>query len=208
VGKAPGGDVTRRLSLRQFFHLDPWGDPLKEGDVLTLNVAADDFDDVTPHKQPGRSHEVEIRIISRNALDLLLNQEEAKVQQELVRLEKLQQEASKKVADVQRQLRQNAKLQPDDLSKLLDAEQVQQQIRARIRDDQQGLRTEVARILDTLRNNKLPRSGTHQRMEKVKAGLDRLAREELPQIEPRLTNARKEAENLDAEKQPPKTPAL
>src|SRR5262249_51284844 len=149
-------------------------------------------------KQPGRSHEIEIHIISRNALDVLLNQEEAKVQQELVRLEKMQREAKEKVAEAQNQLRQNGKLQPEDVSRLLDAEQQQQQIRERVGEQHEGLRSEVARILETLRNNKLPRSGTHDRMEHVRTGLDRLAREELPQIEPRLTNARKEAENQES----------
>jgi hypothetical protein len=184
--------INRAVSLKQFHHLD--GSALKEGDVLTLQLAADDFDDVTLDKEPGRSHEVEIHIISRNALDVILNQEEAKVQQDLVRLEKMQREAKKKVTDTQERLKENRKLQPDDLSRLLDAEQQQQQIRERIGDKQEGLRSEVARILETLKNNKLPRSGTHERMERVQSGLDRLAREELPQIEPRLTNARKEAE--------------
>src|SRR5262249_22012442 len=103
--------------------------------------------------------------------------------------------AKQKVADTQNQLRKNSKLQPEDVSRLLDAEQEQQQIRDRVGDAQEGLRSEVARILDTLRNNKLPRTGTQDRMQRVQSGLDRLAREELPQIEPSLTNARKDAEN-------------
>lgn len=189
--------INRAVSLKQFHHLD--GSPLKEGDVLTLQLAADDFDDVTLDKEPGRSHEVEIHIIGRNALDVILNQKEAEVQQDLVRLEKMQREAKKKVTDTQDCLKETNKLQPDDLSRLLDAEQQQQQIRERIGDKQEGLRSEVARILETLKNNKLPRSGTHERMERVQSGLDRLAREELPQIEPRLTNARKEAEIQDSD---------
>jgi hypothetical protein len=187
--------INRAVSLKHFRQLN--GSPLKEGDTLILQLCADDFDDVTVDKQPGRSHEVEIHIISRNALDVILNQEEEKVQQDLVRLEKMQREARKKVADTQEQLRQNHKLQPEDMTRLLDAEQQQQQIRERIGDKQEGLRSEVARILDTLQNNKVPRSGTHERMERVQSALDRLAREELPQIEPRLTDARKEAENQE-----------
>ena len=41
---------------------------LKEGDVLALQVCADDFDDVTALKRPGQSHEVELRVVSKNAL--------------------------------------------------------------------------------------------------------------------------------------------
>jgi hypothetical protein len=188
--------INQTVPLNRFRHVN--GAPLREGDALTLQLCADDFDDVSVDKEPGRSHEVEIRIISRNALDVLLNQEEAKVQQDLVRLEKMQRAAKQKVVDTQNQLRKTGKLQTEDVSRLLDAEQEQQQIRERIGDKQEGLRSEVARILDTLKNNKLPRSGTHDRMERVQSSLDRLGREELPQIEPRLTNARKEAENQDS----------
>jgi hypothetical protein len=188
--------INQAVSLKRFRHSD--GSALKEGDILTLQLCADDFDDVSVDKEPGRSHEVEIRIISRNALDVILTQEEARVQQDLVRLEKLQREAKQKVADTQNQLRKNGKLQPDDVMRLLDAEQQQQQIRERVGDKQEGLRSEVARILDTVKNNKLPRTGTQDRMQRVQSSLDRLAREELPQIEPRLTNARKEAENQDS----------
>src|SRR5262249_32329973 len=188
--------LNQALSLKRFRHLD--GAALKEGDLLTLQLCADDFDDVSVDKEPGRSHEIEVRIISRNALDVILNQEEARVQQELVRLEKLQQEAKQKVKDSQDQLKKNGKLQTEDVTKLLDAEQQQQQIRERVGDKHEGLRAEVARILEALKNNKLPRTGTQDRMDRVQTGLDRLAREELPQIEPRLTNARKEAENLES----------
>ena len=51
-----------------------------------MQAGADDFDDVTFNKQPGLSHEVEIYIVGRNALEIELNQEQAKIQQELLRL--------------------------------------------------------------------------------------------------------------------------
>src|SRR5437660_806923 len=105
--------IAQAISLKRFSHLD--GALLKEGDVLTLQLCADDFDDVSVDKAPGRSHEIEIRIVSRNALDLILNQEEARVQQDLVRLEKLQQEAKQKVKETQDQLHKNGKLKPDDV---------------------------------------------------------------------------------------------
>jgi hypothetical protein len=190
--------VDQMVSLKVFQHLDIAGSALKDGDLLSLQLCADDFDDVTVDKQPGRSHEIEIRIISRNALDIILNEEERKVQQEMVRLEKLQEDARRKVEAVQKQLKQTGKLQPEDIGQLLEAEQTQQQIRERVGDKKEGLRAEAARILETLRNNHVPRTGTQERMERVQAGLDRLAREELPQIEPGLTNARKEAESVGA----------
>jgi hypothetical protein len=166
---------------------------LQEGDVVVIAVGADDFDDVTVGKQPGRSHEVELRVVNKLALDLALNEMQAQIQQDLVRLEKQQQEALDKVIPAEKQWRNNkGQLQPQHLDDLLQAEQLQQQIRARVGTKEEGLRAAVARALQTLRDNHLPRSGTQDRLEAVAAELDRLAREELDQIEPRLTEARKD----------------
>jgi hypothetical protein len=198
---APGPDVKerpqrvpviRKLNLKEFKHLDPAEGGLKEGDLLTIQACADDYDDVSAGKEPGRSHEVEIRIVGPNALELLLNQAQAKVQQDLVILKKLQEEATKKVGDVQQHLKQTGRLSPDDLDQLLQAEETQRQVRDQIGDKKEGLRAEVERIHETLRDNPLPRSGSEKRMERVAEELDRLTRDELPQIEPRLTNARKQ----------------
>ncbi len=184
--------IVRKLALKEFKHLDPAEGGLKEGDVLTIQACADDYDDVSAGKEPGRSHEVEIRIVGQNALELVINQAQAKVQQELVILRKMQQEATKKVNDVQQHLKQTGKLSEQDLDQLLQAEDTQRQVREHIGDKKEGLRAEVERIRETLRDNPLPRSGSEKRLERVAEELDRLTRDELPQIEPRLTNARKQ----------------
>jgi hypothetical protein len=185
--------LTRPLALKEFRHLKPGEGGLKDGDVLTLQVCADDFDDVSVDKQPGRSHEVEVRIVSRNALDLMLTQAQARVQQDLVKLRERQREALKAVTDAQARLREEPRLTPEQLDRLLKAEQLQQEVRERVGTTrQEGLRAEVARILETLRENHLPRTAAQERMEAVERELERLAREELGQIEPRLTNARKQ----------------
>jgi hypothetical protein len=194
--------LSQRLSLKQFKHAD--GRPLQEGDVLTLAACADDFDDVTPDKKPGRSHEVEVRIIGRPALEALLNQNQAQIQQELMRLREQEREALKKVADAEKQLRNTGKLRPEDVENLLQAEQLQQQIRGRVGTPEEGLRAEVNKVLRTLRDNHMPRSGTQERMEMVADELERLAREELEPIEPLLTNARKENELAAEPKKPEK----
>jgi hypothetical protein len=185
--------VSRRVALKEFRHPGIGSLPLKEGDVLTLQAVADDFDDVSVDKPPGRSHEVEIQIISRNALDIALNKEQARIQQDLVRLREEQRDALKKVTEAEPNWKRLGKLTPEQLDELQQAEQIQEQIRERVGPTQQeGLRSEVARLLDTLKDNNLPRSAVHERMEAVQAELDRLAREELDQVQPRLTNVRKE----------------
>jgi hypothetical protein len=180
---------------------------LKEGEILLLQACADDYDDVTVSKQPGRSHEVELRVVSRTTLDLALSEAQAQVQQEIVRLQKQQQDALQKVLPAEKEWRENrGRLRPDRLDNLLQAEQLQAQIRARVGTKEEGLRAEVARVQRMLRDNRLPRSGADDRMGAVAAELDRLAREELEQIEPRLTEARKENE-IRSGRQPAADPA-
>ena len=165
---------------------------LREGDIVTIQASADDFDDITVHKQPGRSHEIELHVVSPLALDLALNEMQAQIQQELLREEKLQQEALAKVIPAETHARTNeGRLQPQHLDDLLQAEQLQQQVRSRLGTKEEGLRAAVARVQQTLRDNHLPRSATQDRIDAVAAELDRLAREEMEPIEPLLTEARK-----------------
>ncbi|MCS6850008.1 MAG: hypothetical protein NZ700_02425 [Gemmataceae bacterium] len=185
--------IVQRLPLRQLRHAD--GRPLREGDVVTLQARADDYDTVALAKAPGRSAPIELRIVGTAALEALLNQAQSAIQQELTRLREQQGEARQKVEAAEKQWRHTGRLRPEDLDALLQAEQVQQQIRARVgtRADE-GVRGEVARVRQMLEDNHLPRSGTHERMEWAAAELQRLAEEELDLIEPLLAEARKAEE--------------
>jgi hypothetical protein len=185
-------EINQKLTLSLFKRADAGHSDLKEGDILTLQVAADDFDDVTFAKAPGISHQVQIRVISRNALDVLLNQDQAKIEQELVRLREEQREAIKKATEAEKTLRKNGKLSRDQIADLVQAEMLQQQIRERIgAENKDGLRAEVDRVRQALKDNRLPRSETDRRLDDIAEQLARLARDELPPIEPRLTEARK-----------------
>jgi hypothetical protein len=180
-------EIERRWPLKEL--------NLKEGDILVLQACADDFDDVTVGKKPGRSQEAELRVVSHTALEIALNAAQAQVQQELLRLHKQQQEALAKVIPAETYWRnRQGPLPSKHLDELLQAEQLQQQIQARVGNKQEGLRADVGRILQTLQDNHLSRTGTKDRMEAVAAELDRLAREELSQVEPKLTEARKQSE--------------
>jgi hypothetical protein len=193
----------QRLLIARRWSLESLG--LKPGDVLTLQACADDFDDVTIGKPPGRSHEVEIRIVSTNDLLARLEKDQAQVQKELANLHKLQKDALDKVLEVEQRWRNTGRLRPEDVRQVVEAEQLQEQIRSRVGSkDEEGLRAEVRRTLDAMRDNKLPRSGGQQRMEMVAAELKRLAEQELEQIEPRLTEARKQNEDNAQARKPAK----
>jgi hypothetical protein len=194
-------EISRRLSLAQMKHED--GSDLKGGDRITLQVAAEDFDDVAVDKKPGRSHEVELRIIGQALLDANLNKAQKQIQEELVRLRKWEQEALQQVIGAEQRWRHTGRLERRDVDRLIQAEQLQQQIRARVGSEREGLRSEVQRVLQTLRDNHQPASGIQQRMETVASELGRLARENLDQIEPRLTEARKENDSASPDQKPP-----
>ncbi len=173
------------------------GGSLKEEDSVFLRVCADDYDDVSPDKMPGRSPEVELQIVGRNALEIVLNREQAAIQQELVRAREQEREAIRKVAEVESRLKKGEKLTDADREKLLQAEKSQLQIRERVGGEKEGLRSDVKRILDALKQNGLDKSAAQERMTDVARELNRLAENELQQIEPRLTEARQLAEQLE-----------
>ena len=189
-----------------------------EGDVILLQAAADDWDDVTANKEPGRSSVVEIHIVGREELDLLLNQEQADIQQKLLRLREKERDALKQADDAEHKLKRVEAIQPkeDDqsadakkqreevekLQKQIDddlrqAQQWQKEIQEGVGNHNEGVRAQASRLLEALRANDMQNAPAHDRMERVGKELDRLADNELQQIDPRLTAAMKEAELLD-----------
>ena len=59
---------------------------------------------------------------------------------------------------------QEEKLTPDDVAQLSQVEHTQRQMAERIGTKQDGLRAEAQRVLDSLHNNRLPRSAADERM--------------------------------------------
>src|SRR5262249_12669731 len=222
---------------------------------------ADDFDDVSVGKEPGKSHQVTIRIVARDALDAELNREQGRIQKDLVTLRDKQREALAKVKEIEARARKGGKMVPEreaaeaeaqaqklrqeaaaledkaekapdeaqrdklrqsagqkkqqaekleqlaqelkrQALQLAEAEQVQQQVRERVGNDREGLRAEVERMRETLRQNGMEKSGAMDRMTQVARELDRLAEKELEHIEPRLHNARKLSELEDEKNRP------
>jgi hypothetical protein len=181
-----------RLSLTRFRHPD--GAPLKVGDILTVWVAADDFDDVTGFKSPGRSHEVELVVVARQDLEAVEQEAQSDLRAELLRLYAQQREARAKVQDVLKLLRNTGRLRPEDADRLSQAEQAQQQIRSRINNPEDGLRARLNQLRQSAADNRLPRSATTERLDAAAAELARLAAEELEPLEADLALARRPPE--------------
>jgi hypothetical protein len=162
--------------------------PLRVGDTLFLRGAADDWDDVTPAKEPGRSTEFEIRIAAPEAVEAWLERELAALRPELIRVRDQQREARQKAGEVH--LQSDGSLVPADRDRLLASEQTQRLVRGRISDANEGLRAKTDLLLETVRVNNLPRSNTSDRVAVVAEVLARLSDRDLPVIEPTLSDAR------------------
>ncbi len=189
-------ELNQVLVFKALTHPD--GAALREGDEVVLQALADDFDDVTEDKEPGASEKITIRIVGREGLNLAVTEEENKVQRELTELLAKEREAREKVAAVEKKLRRGEKLDAEDRNQLIQAEmQQREEVRKKVGDDKEGLRSRVARLLEALEQNGQRNSSAADRMEHVAKELDRLAKRDLAEIDPKLANARKLAEALD-----------
>jgi hypothetical protein len=150
---------------------------------------------------------IELRVVGRKEFKNQTDDAQARLQQALLRLREQQDEALKKVQAAEQQWRATGKLRPEDVVDVAEAEQLQKTIQERIgTKPDEGLRGEIARLRETLRDNKVPDAVAEGRLKAMQDELARLAREHLPEIEPRLTNARRELENkADAQPPSPKT---
>jgi hypothetical protein len=183
--------IERPWELQSVHHRD--GRPLQDGDIVTLLVAANDFDDVTTTKPPGRSHEVELRIVSPAALRILVQKTQAEIQRELAALHTMQRDAHERAATANDQRRQSGSLRPEDLERLSQSTQLQQLIRQRIGNPREGLRAVVEALRQTLQSNPLPDVVSERsRTDALTTELERLVQEELEPIEPLLATARTE----------------
>ena len=180
-------EARRIIRVREFFHVD--GSPVRDGDRIRIQAAADDWDDISVLKQPGRSaEEFEVRVISPEGLEALLQQQLAALRPELIRMRDLQRDARRKAADLRPDT--SGRLSPQDRDRLLSIEQAQRQLAGKVGDPREGLHARAELLQETIRANALPRSATTERASTIADGLDRLANRDLVAIVPLLAEAR------------------
>ncbi|MCI0640135.1 MAG: hypothetical protein L0Y72_00555 [Gemmataceae bacterium] len=188
------GFVELKLRPKELDILTHWAlkNRFKEGESIILQIGADDFCDIFRARQPGRSHEIELRIVGKAEIARILDDGLAQAQQELVRVQQMQEEALNLVKDLLEK-KKEGKITQKELDQLIEAEQIQKQIQERLgqRPDE-GLRNELNKLQQMIKDNKLPSSETQDLIKTLKNELERLAQEDLQQIEPNLAEARKE----------------
>ncbi|MBX9584138.1 MAG: DUF4175 domain-containing protein, partial [Gemmataceae bacterium] len=153
-------DAVVALAVNGFLRDD--GTPVRDGDTVILRGAADDYDDVSVLKEPGRSGEVELQVRSVEAVEAVLQKELAELRPELIRAREQQREAAAKAAGVTP--RPDGTLSPADRDALQAAEAAQRQVRGRVADARDGLRAKADLLRDTARANGLPRSPTTDKL--------------------------------------------
>src|SRR5262249_58443364 len=156
------------------------GTPLRDGDVLFLWAAADDWDDVTVAKEPGRSDPVQIQIVSKEGAEAFVLEQLGPLRTELARARNQQRDAMAKAAEIQP--RPDGTLTPADREKLLAIEHSQRQLRGKLADPRDGLRARAALLRETARANGLFGTPTADRIEALADGLDRLAARGRPPV--------------------------
>jgi hypothetical protein len=188
--------LERKELVRAFVHPD--GSPLKDGDVLSLRVSANDFDDVTFNKPAGHSDIVDLPIVAKNQIDAALEQALLKVRTDLLQLRDLQRDARQTVADAVKAL-ENGPLSRQQRESLQKAEETQKGIQSMLGAADDGLLARLARMLQAARDNRLPPTRTTQQIESTAAELNRLTREELGPIEKLIEKAVQDKEQGQAQ---------
>jgi hypothetical protein len=186
-----GSDRPRRQTVEHTWHLAELG--LSPGSWVSFRVTARDTDELRG-PNIGQSRQLRLHVVSPEELARRLEDRQLVIYQELERLRKLEAQARSQVADLSEQLAAGRPLDTDELSQLQSAEMLQRQINRRVTSPSEGLQTQVEQLQQDLANNRITDSAVQEQVAAVQAGLDQIAREELPPIEQNLARVRKAVE--------------
>jgi len=184
-----GNDAKQqRISVDRRWSLKGLGKP---GQILVIQACAEDFNNVVAFRQPGRSHEIELRIVTRGELVKKIDERLQQFQQELVRVQQMQKEALEKLQEIkEKKDKPGTRINQE----IVEVEEKQKQIQARIgTPEEEGLRAELKRMKEMLRDNKMPPSDVQARLKTLDSELERIMQQDLQHIEPNLMEARREA---------------
>jgi hypothetical protein len=174
-------DVDMVWSLRNQF---------REGDLVVVEVCADDFCDIYPTREPGRSTAIELRIISKAQLIRQVERTEIDILQQLQKIVKFEEKALDTVNNTKKQDKIDQKLKDDFTD---NAETPQREVRDRV----EGLRREVKDLRQMLKDNKLTGERSYRDTEMIQGTMESIAQQELPQITPKLADVSNDLAKID-----------
>lgn len=182
--KLEGGE-TREAAYE--LSVEAW--EAKPGTVISLYATATDYG---PHR--GQSQPVRLTVITADELRDRLADRQNSIVGELGRLLKLQRDARAPLTEAEIQLRDVGGLKRQDVDHLQSAELIQRQVERGLTSPSEGVSSQIAGLLDDLRQNNLDSPDVERQMQTLLDEIDRLGHDELPAIGGGLTAAIKAAQ--------------
>ncbi|MSQ93282.1 MAG: hypothetical protein EXR98_01860 [Gemmataceae bacterium] len=175
----------------------------RNGDIISVEICAEDFCDIYPTREPGRSQAIELRIIGKQDLTSKIENQLAEIAKKIQAIEKIQHNAQDAVKDTRKEDKIDQRVRDNFIEKGV---QQQREVRDHIgQDAKEGLRRDVGEIKRTLEENRLTGTQAYREATKIKGTLDAIAQQELQEIEPKLAEAN--ADLAQNDKNPDKTKA-
>ncbi len=199
VGRLPPLHVctlNQSFRIAEFHHPD--GSPLVEGDALTLRISANDFDNVTYNKAPGRSESITLSILSAKGIEEQIQQALLLLRPEFSSMLVLQTDAQRQLSESIGSLLPTGKLTQTTKEQMQHVLSLQQQLRAKVSVSDGPVLSRIRQLRQAVADNHLPRTATTRLLEAVAADLDRLAQDELSAVENSLELAIKDQSASDS----------
>ncbi|MBI1830782.1 MAG: hypothetical protein HYR84_04945 [Planctomycetes bacterium] len=166
----------------------------QDGDIVVVEICADDFCDIYPSRAPGRSYPVELRVVSKFKLNHEVERASADILQKI-----------RKIIEVQEYARDKTKatrgldmIKPSDIDRFTDdAIDKQKDVKDRVGDSvDTGLRQDVRKLTNVLERNHLTDSAAYRQLKKIAGALKSVADGELPKIGTNLNETREKMRNI------------
>jgi hypothetical protein len=186
-------EILRSLPLATLRRPD--GSPPGDGDIVVLRGAADDRDDYTIAKQPGRSAEVVVRVLSAESLTAHLQKELAALRPDIERATTAQRDAAAKTDRAAKAATPDGRPTTESRGQLARADQEQRILRGQLTDARDGPRAKAEKLRDTARANALGETPVARRADAVARILGDLEEKHLAEIEAKLEAAKAAAES-------------
>jgi hypothetical protein len=163
-------DVDMVWSLRNQF---------REGDLVVIEVCADDFCDIYSTRGPGRGTPIELRIISKGQMLRQVDRDEADIIKQLQTIVKFEEKSRDTVNNTKKQDKIDQKVKDEFTD---NAEGPQREVRDRV----ESLRRDLKDLRQMLKDNNLTGERSYKEAGMIQGTLESIAGQELPQITPKL----------------------
>jgi hypothetical protein len=184
-GAVPGTGDDR--DIRHTWELEPLA--LRPGMQVTFRAAAADF-----QPRVARSDPRQLTVVTTGEMTERIAARQAAILEELARVLQLQRQCRGQVAAVEGRAKAQGSLNQQELDQLRAAELNQRQITQTLTGRAEGIPSYLAGVLADLVNNKLDNPETHRRVTELASEIERLGREELPEVARRFTASIKSAQ--------------